>query len=62
MEVVKWVPPGHGDVHQGSREEDEVVAGRRGAVEHGGGISVLRETFGGSVRFKIPWYDSDVFG
>ena len=30
-------------MHQGSREEDEVVAGRRGAVEHGGGISVLPE-------------------
>ena len=44
----------------GDKAED--MAGVRNAERHGGGISVLRETFGGSVRFKIPWYDSDVFG
>ena len=32
-------------MRQGSKEEAEAVAGRRDEVEHGSGLSDLRETF-----------------
>ena len=51
MEVSQWQAPGHGDVHHGGGEEAEVMAGGRGTEEHGGGLSGLREKFGGGVRF-----------
>ena len=49
-------------MRQQGGEEAEETAGGRSADGHGGGLSVLRETFGDSVRVKVPWDYLYVFG
>ena len=51
MEGAQLKSPGHGNVRQGGGAEAEATVGGRGKEEHGGGLSVLWDTFGGVVGF-----------
>ena len=62
IDGAQWKAPCHGNVHQGGEAEAEDTARGRGAEEHGGALSGLQKTFGGSGRVLIPWEGSDIFG
>ena len=61
MEGAQWKAPSHGDVRQGVGKEAEDTAGGICAEDNYGGLSGLREIFGGGVIIYIPWEGADSF-